>query len=59
MLKHVISQGDFAFWPQLSLVIFCVTFIAILAVTLRRGAKPHFEYMADLVLQDEKIRKEN
>ena len=52
-MKNVISQGDFAFWPQLSLIIFLVTFIAIIAWAYRRKARHHYDTMAKLVMEDQ------
>ena len=52
MLKNVISQGDFAVWPQAAAVIFTLTFLAILAWTYRKGARGHYASMAEMALDD-------
>jgi len=52
MLKNLISQGDFVLWPQLSLVVFLATFIAILAWVCRPKATDHYASMAALALDD-------
>jgi len=52
MLKQVISQGDFAIWPQLSLVVFTLTFIFIFLRVYRKKANPHYEQMARLAIED-------
>lgn len=52
MLKELISQGNFAIWPQISLVLFFATFTAVLLWTRRRGADTHYRYMAGLTLED-------
>lgn len=52
MLKELISQGNFALWPQISLVLFFATFAAILLWTRRRGMDSHYRYMAGLTLDD-------
>lgn len=53
MLKNVISQGNFAIWPQISLVIFLLTFVAILCWVLAGKRKNHYDYMASLTLEEE------
>lgn len=53
MLKNLISQGDFALWPQISLVLFLAVFSAILVWTFRIGSKRHYEAMGNLVLEDD------
>ncbi len=52
MLKQVISQGDFAIWPQLSLLVFTFTFLFILWRTYRKKVNPHYEQMARLAVED-------
>ena len=51
MLKHLISQGNFAVWPLISLVLFVAVFTAIL-VWVSRRAKAQDDAMADLVFDD-------
>ena len=52
MLKNVISQGDWALWPQLAMGVFTLTFIGILIYTVRRKAKDHYETMARMALEE-------
>jgi len=52
MLKNVISQGDFALYPSLAVVIFAVTFAFILFKTTRRKTADHYRSMAALALDD-------
>jgi len=48
MLKNIISQGNYAIWSQVALVLFFVTFVGILCWVLNRKALPHFQYMSQL-----------
>ena len=57
MLKQVISQGGFAFWPQLSLVIFTLTFLAILVWVSRKKASQHYQDMANLAIEDSQMEQ--
>lgn len=52
MLKNVISQGNWELFPSIALVIFAVTFAAILYVTTRPKTADHYRSMADLALDD-------
>ena len=58
MLKTIISQGDFAIWPEISLIIFCLTFLAILIWVNRKNSGKHYRYMADLVCDEQGARAE-
>ena len=53
MLKNVISQGDFHLWPQISLVLFVLTFSLIMAWIFRRGSKEHYHTMANMISDDQ------
>lgn len=48
MLKNIISQGDYALWSQIALVLFFLTFTCILCWAFSRKAQDHFKYMAQL-----------
>ena len=53
MLKTLISQGyNWAIWPQISLVIFTLTFVGILFWVTRKKSADHYRYMADLAIDD-------
>lgn len=52
MLKTLISQGNWAIWPQISLVIFTLTFVGILLYATRRKAADHYRYMANLTMDE-------
>lgn len=52
MLKNVISQGEFHIWPQISLVLFVLTFVCIMAWIFRRGSKEHYHTMANMISDD-------
>lgn len=58
MLKHLISQGNFAIWPQISMVIFAVTFIGILLYVTKGKDRKHYDYMADLALREDSTGEE-
>lgn len=58
MLKEIISQGNFAIWPSISLLMFFITFSAILLWVRRKGNDDHFQYMADLTLDSATTAKE-
>jgi len=53
MLKNVISQGNFAIWPSISLVIFTLTFLGILLWIYRKNAAKHYHDMANMILDDD------
>ncbi|CAM2067239.1 Cbb3-type cytochrome c oxidase subunit 3 [Sulfidibacter corallicola] len=53
MLKQIISQGNFEFWPQLSLVMFLVTFAGILFWVYRKNSGKHYDDMANMILEDD------
>ena len=59
MLKHLISQGDWAVWPQISTVIFAVTFAGILLYVTRGKSRQHYDYMAGLVLDEGGVTEED
>lgn len=48
MLKNIISQGDYALWSQIALVIFFLTFVGILCWAFSKKSGAHFKYMAQL-----------
>ncbi len=58
MLKNVISQGNFAIWPSISVVIFTLTFIGILIWISRKKAGKHYDYMANMLLDDDSKQPE-
>ena len=53
MLKTLISQGhNWAIWPQISLVIFTLTFAGILFYVYRKKSADHYDYMANLATEE-------
>lgn len=48
MLKNIISQGNYAVWSQIALVLFFMTFVGILCWVFNRKTKDHFQYMSAL-----------
>ena len=52
MLKNVISQGNWELFPTIALVIFAITFVAILYATTRPKKADHYRAMANLALDD-------
>lgn len=52
MLKELISQGNFAIWPQISLMMFFLTFAGVLIWVWRKGSDNHYRYMAGMILDD-------
>jgi hypothetical protein len=53
MLKDVISQGDYALYPSVAVLIFALTFAFILYKTTRPKAADHYRSMASLALDDD------
>ncbi len=52
MLKNIISQGNFAIWPQISLVLFLLCFTGVLIWVYRRNAGKHYDDMANIVFDE-------
>lgn len=48
MLKNIISQGNYALWSQIALVLFFLTFLCILLWAFSQKTRSHFQYMAQL-----------
>ncbi len=53
MLKNLISQGNFAIWPEIATVIFAVTFLGILVWVFRKKTSGHYRYMANMILDEQ------
>lgn len=51
-MKYLMGFLELQIWPQVSLVMFLVMFTTLVLYAMRRRAKSHYEYMADLVLDD-------
>lgn len=52
MLRDVLSQTDLALAPVIALCVFVVAFVAVVAWTMGRKRKRHFQHMNELPLAD-------